>query len=94
MKIGIIGAGNIGGNLTRRLTALGHEVSVAASAAELDRILERTSIDLVILDLNMPGEKGLEVLRRLRRSGATPVLILSAKHTVDDRVRGLFSLRK
>ncbi len=32
MKIGIIGAGNIGGNLTRRLTALGHEVSVANSA--------------------------------------------------------------
>lgn len=31
MKIGIIGAGNIGGNLTRRLTALGHEVSVANS---------------------------------------------------------------
>ena len=31
MKIGIIGAGNIGGNLTRRLTALGHDVSVANS---------------------------------------------------------------
>ena len=68
---------------------LGHEVSVAASAAELDRIMERTSIDLVILDLNMPGEKGLEVLRRLRRSGATPVLILTANPDPFERIVGL-----
>ena len=46
--------------------------------------------DLVILDLFLPGMNGLEVLRRLRRSGhRTRVLILTAQDSVEDRVRGL-----
>jgi DNA-binding response OmpR family regulator len=71
------------------LTDLGHEVQVAASAAELDGIVERTALDLVILDLNMPGESGMEALRRLRREGSPPVLILTANPDPIERVVGL-----
>jgi len=46
--------------------------------------------DIVIVDLMLPGADGLTLIDNLRRRGRTlPVLILSARHTVDDRVRGL-----
>lgn len=71
------------------LADLGHEVAVAASTAELDVIMERMKLDLVILDLNMPGEKGIEALRRLRHAGGPPVLILTANPDPIERVVGL-----
>lgn len=71
------------------LSDLGHDVQVAGSAAELDAILERTALDLVILDLNMPGESGMEALRRLRGEGSPPVLILTANTDPIERVVGL-----
>jgi heavy metal response regulator len=62
-------------------------------AAEGDRALEialEADYDAIILDLTLPGLDGLEVLRRLRAEGcATPVLILTARDSIDDRVRGL-----
>ena len=49
-----------------------------------------TSYDAAIVDVMLPGLDGLELVESLRRRGVrTPVLILSARHTVDDRVRGL-----
>ena len=48
--------------------------------------------DLVILDLNLPGRDGIEILQTLRKSGwLTPVLILTARDGLDDRVKGLDS---
>jgi two-component system response regulator ResD len=45
--------------------------------------------DLVVLDLMLPGLDGWEVCRRMRQSARTPILMLTARHTEDDRVRGL-----
>ena len=62
-------------------------------AADGDRALEiafEADYDAIVLDLTLPGLDGLEVLRRLRGEGcATPVLILTARDSIDDRVRGL-----
>src|SRR3712207_5856421 len=68
---------------------LGHQVEVAPSAAHLDDLLERGPVDLIILDLNMPGETGLDALRRLRAGGIGPVLILTANPDPIERVVGL-----
>lgn len=56
-----------------------------------DAIFKATAweYDAVVLDLMLPGKSGWEVLKTLRQTKATPVLILSAKDTVPDRVRGL-----
>ncbi len=50
---------------------------------------EDCDYDAIVLDLSLPGLDGLEVLRRLRRNKSTPVLILTARDGVSDRVRGL-----
>jgi DNA-binding response OmpR family regulator len=72
--------------------AEGYEVAIAADgllAVEALTAPER-DIDLVILDLMLPGLSGFEVLRRARASGDfVPVLILTAKDAIEDRVRGL-----
>jgi two-component system, OmpR family, response regulator MprA len=77
--------------------SLGRALSLdryAVEAAEdgeraLDRLAERP-YDVVVLDIAMPGIDGLEVCRRLRRAGdRTPILMLTARDAVDDRVAGL-----
>ncbi len=74
------------------LEAEDYEVAVAPDgvrAIELLSARER-SVDLVILDLMLPGLSGFEVLRRTRAAGDfVPVLILTAKDSIEDRVRGL-----
>jgi DNA-binding response OmpR family regulator len=74
------------------LEAEGYEVEVAPDglrAVELLSARER-AVDLVILDLMLPGLSGFEVLRRARAAGDfVPVLILTAKDEIEDRVRGL-----
>ncbi len=65
-------------------------VDVAHDGEEADHILTVQTYDLVILDLGLPRIDGFEVLRRLRRRGGTaPVLILTARDAVADRVKGL-----
>lgn len=55
-----------------------------------DHALRTGEYELVVLDLGLPKRSGLDVLKHLRARGATtPVLILTARDTVDDRVRGL-----
>jgi two-component system, OmpR family, response regulator MprA len=74
--------------LRRPLAYEGFEVEVAASGEEaLGRALERPP-DLVILDVLLPGIDGLEVCRRLRQAGDVPVLILTARGEVPERVAG------
>ena len=76
--------------LKRALAAEGHEVDVAEDGrAALDRLVDQ-AVDAVVLDVAMPGLDGLEVCRRLRSAGdRTPVLMLTARDAVDDRVAGL-----
>ncbi len=76
--------------LDRALRLDGYDVTLAADGREaLDRLAD-TRQDAVILDVAMPGVDGLEVCRRLRDAGdRTPVLMLTARDAIDDRVAGL-----
>jgi len=68
----------------------GYEVTVAGTGEEGYYLLDARTLDLVVLDLMLPGRSGLEILARLRsRDRAIPVLILTARDTVQDRVVGL-----
>jgi two-component system OmpR family response regulator len=75
--------------LAERLGAYGYRVSTAASVAEMDRVLARGTVDLILLDVMMPGEDGLSACRRLVQSGGPPVIILSALGDEQDRIVGL-----
>lgn len=75
--------------MRRGLTYEGYEVVVAADGrAGLLKALERQP-DLIILDVMMPGIDGLEVCRRLRKETEVPVLMVTARDSVADRVMGL-----
>ena len=76
--------------LSRSLRNDGYAVEVADDGRLADQLLSVHSFDLVVLDLGLPGLDGLEVLRRLRRRACTvPVLILTARDNIADRVNGL-----
>lgn len=76
--------------LRRYLTDNGFNVYVAEHAQAMNKLWLRERFDLLILDLMMPGEDGLSVLRRLRGSNdATPVIMLTAKGEDVDRIVGL-----
>jgi two-component system, OmpR family, response regulator len=75
--------------LAERLGAYGYRVTTAASVAEMDRVLMRGGIDLILLDVMMPGEDGLSACRRLVQQGGPPVIILSALGDEQDRIVGL-----
>jgi two-component system OmpR family response regulator len=76
--------------LLRILRASGYAVDSVASGSEADAALAAQEFDLVILDLGLPKLNGLDVLKKLRaRGSATPVLILTAADSVEQRVKGL-----
>lgn len=76
--------------LRRYLTQEGFEVILAEDAKALTRAMQREQIDLIVLDLMLPGEDGLSVCRRLRASGdRTPIIMLTAKGEDVDRIVGL-----
>jgi DNA-binding response OmpR family regulator len=69
-----------------------HSVEVAEDGERAQDQAQRCSFDLIILDLNLPGCDGLEVLRSIRRTEESPpVLILTCRSSVEDRVKGLDS---
>lgn len=73
-----------------RLRAEGHSVDRESDGAEASALLRHASFDLVLLDVNLPGRSGYEVLRAMRaRDDDTPVIILTARSQIDDRVIGL-----
>lgn len=77
-------------SLAEGLRLQGWEVVTAATGDEGDACAEKQSFDLVILDWMLPGRGGLDVLANLRGRGVlTPVLMLTARDSVDDRVAGL-----
>jgi len=76
--------------LDRTLSAEGYVVETAADGGEALAAVERSAPDLLVLDVAMPGVDGLAVSRRLRAKGlAVPVLLLTARDSVRDRVAGL-----
>jgi len=75
--------------LRRYLTDEGFAVAEAADGATMRQVLDRNSADLVLLDLMLPGEDGLSLARYIRRRSATPIIMLTGKGDVIDRVAGL-----
>lgn len=75
--------------VARYLEREGFAVSSVADGAAMDSLLESATVDLVVLDLMLPGEDGLSIARRLRSSRNTPIIILSARGDDVDRIVGL-----
>lgn len=76
--------------LRRYLGENGFQVQVADGAASMNRLWLREPFDALILDLMMPGEDGLAILKRLRaQKGMTPVIMLTARGEEIDRIVGL-----
>jgi heavy metal response regulator len=75
--------------LRKGLQESGYLVQVAATGSEGRRLIESERYDLVVLDVMLPGLDGWELLRLLRRESEVPVMFLTARDAVEDRVKGL-----
>lgn len=78
--------------LKKGLEAEGYEVTTALSGEDGYFYLTTAEYDLMLLDLMLPGRDGIEILQTIRKKGITiPILLLTGRDTVEDRVRGLDS---
>lgn len=80
------------GLLRRYLAEQGFVVTTASSAADARAKLKHLAYDLMVLDIMMPGETGLDLTRSLRAAGggpALPILLLTARGEAEDRIAGL-----
>jgi two-component system response regulator MprA len=75
--------------LDRALTYAGYRVTVAEDGEQALATIEEHTTDLVLLDVMLPGIDGLEVARRLRSDNGLPILMLTAREGLDDRIEGL-----
>ena len=76
--------------LKRYLTREGHDVTTAKDAASARKLMATMSFDLVILDVMMPGEDGLSLLKSVReKKSDTPVILLTARSLPAERIEGL-----
>ncbi|MFK0034092.1 response regulator [Pseudomonas monteilii] len=75
--------------LSTYLAEAGYRTSVAAEGREMRRRLDEQRVDLVVLDLMLPGEDGLSLCRNLRARSNIPVIMLTARGTLVDRIVGL-----
>src|ERR1700678_904340 len=76
--------------LQRSLTEAGYHVEAAGDAKTAERMTIESAHEVLVVDLGLPDEDGLSLILRLRQLGVrAPVLILSARRSADDRVRGL-----
>jgi two-component system OmpR family response regulator len=71
------------------MTEHGFEVTPARTGRDLDRVMSVGKIDLVILDVGLPGEDGLSICRRLRGKSSIPIIMVTARGTETDRIVGL-----
>lgn len=75
--------------ISRILTGHGMAVDVVHSGTDADTVLQREEVDILVLDIGLPGIDGFEVVRRVRSRGSKlPVLLLTARDAVHDRVHG------
>ena len=75
--------------VSRALTKEGFRVSSAADGRAMNKVLANSRIDLILLDLMLPGEDGLSLCRALRGESNIPIIMLTAKGDEIDRVIGL-----
>ena len=64
-------------------------VTTVATGSEMDRVLTEQAIDLVVLDLRLPGEDGMQLARKIRQDSAVPIIIVTGRQDEADRVMGL-----
>jgi two-component system, OmpR family, phosphate regulon response regulator OmpR len=75
--------------LQRYLTQNGLRVSVAANAGEARALMKSMAFDLLVLDVMMPGESGLDLTRFVRGNSQVPILMLTARGEPQERIAGL-----
>lgn len=75
--------------VARYLSQNGMRTSTARDGREMDRMLRDGRFDLIVLDLNLPGEDGLSICRRLRLTTQVPIIMLTARSEDVDRIIGL-----
>jgi two-component system phosphate regulon response regulator OmpR len=75
--------------LQRYLSSNGYRVSAAPGAPEARALMKSMEFDLLILDVMMPGESGLDLTRSVRQESAVPILMLTARGDPADRIAGL-----
>ena len=75
--------------LRQGLTESGYVADVARTGTDGKHLAETGEYDLVLLDVNLPGLSGWDVLAAIRARGATPVLMLTARGLLDEKVKGL-----
>ena len=75
--------------LSKYLVRNGLRATTAASGAEARKVLAAAAIDLIVLDIMMPGEDGLSVCRHVRETRETPIILLTAVAEDTDRIIGL-----
>lgn len=76
-------------SISAYLGGYGYIMRVAGDGRQMDRIIENTVPDLIILDVMLPGEDGLEICKRLSHAKGPPVIMASAAGDETDRVLGL-----
>src|SRR4051812_20341808 len=77
--------------LKRFLTENDYLISTASNIKECEELIEYFTFDLIILDIMLPGESGISFVKRYNRDSNIPILMLSARGHVDDRVTALES---
>ncbi|EME67662.1 response regulator [Paramagnetospirillum caucaseum] len=77
------------GSICRYLSLVGMNVQRAGSGAEMDALLQDFAPDLLVLDVNLPGEDGFSIAARLRSASKVGIIMLTARGQLDDRVLGL-----
>ena len=75
--------------LREYLQGVGYRVSVATGSAQMKQVINTSRVDLVVLDLMLDGEDGLDIARELRRRDTVPIVMLSARGGLLDRILGL-----
>lgn len=80
----------LGEVLQRRLRHEGHAVDWQSDGLEAEEVIAYQTYDLIVMDIGLPGKSGTEILRHMRRAdNLTPVLMLTARSEIDDRVNAL-----
>ncbi|MCZ6914545.1 MAG: response regulator [Rickettsia endosymbiont of Ixodes persulcatus] len=81
---------DVGEAIAKRFEATGHAVDWETNGRSAAEIIDFTEYALIILDVMLPGMDGFEILKSIRKSGnSVPVLILTARSEIDDRVSAL-----
>jgi DNA-binding response OmpR family regulator len=71
------------------LTDEGYQVTAVHTAAEALPVLSHEQVDLILLDITMPGMDGLDLCRRIRETSSTPIIFISALSEIKEKVAAL-----